>query len=230
KRRLAAQVLAVGDVDHLLGDDAGAGIFELRQRRFPSPRFNGESVRVRGRNWRCDLQLPLTPALSPQAGRGRNPAERLRLVREVAGERLAGDIAVVFRLHLAAVVLLDAATLADPGLANARQALLDVDCRIRIRVWSGGIINPERRLLRVGQRDLAEGHAQVRMTGWAVVNLRTGIDRPGGDLRHHQLALARDLVHLIAPGWAQVVPLTTRMKSLIARKSGCVGEGDWRAC
>src|SRR5690606_11975678 len=67
KRRLAAQVLAVGDVDHLLGDDAGAGILELRQGRFRSPRFNGERVRVRvrGRNWRCDLQLPLTPALSP---------------------------------------------------------------------------------------------------------------------------------------------------------------------
>src|SRR5690606_37644625 len=29
---------------------------------------------------------------------------------------------------------------------------------------------------------------------------------------------------------AQVVPLTTRMKSLIARNPGCVGEGDWRAC
>src|SRR5690606_29116672 len=86
KRRLAAQVLAVGDVDQLFGDDAGAGIFEVRQGRLPSPSFNGERVGVRGRNWRCDLQLPLAPALSPQAGRGGNPAERLRLVREVAGE------------------------------------------------------------------------------------------------------------------------------------------------
>ena len=30
---LAAEVLALGDVDHLLGDDAGAGEFVLRHRR-----------------------------------------------------------------------------------------------------------------------------------------------------------------------------------------------------
>ena len=29
---LAAEIFALGDVDHLLGDDAGAGEFELRDR------------------------------------------------------------------------------------------------------------------------------------------------------------------------------------------------------
>jgi len=37
----------------------------------PSPHFfSGERVRVRGRNSRCSKLLPLTPSLSPQAGRG----------------------------------------------------------------------------------------------------------------------------------------------------------------
>src|SRR5262245_44448409 len=36
-----------------------------------SPLFRGERVRVRGGIWRCGVWLPLTPTLSPQAGRGR---------------------------------------------------------------------------------------------------------------------------------------------------------------
>ena len=82
---LAAEVFAGRDVDHLLGDDAGAGEFELR-----------DHVAV-------------------------EPAQRL----VVRGEGLCGmrgaDIAVVFRLDVAAFILLDAAALLHPFDARALQ-------------------------------------------------------------------------------------------------------------
>src|SRR5690606_1280611 len=184
EHRFASQVLTMGDVDHLLGDDAGAGVLELRQR------------------------LALDAAEGP------------RLVREVAGERLAGDIAVILRPNLAPVVLLDVAALADPSLANARQTLLDVDRRARVGVRAGGIIDTERRLVRIGERDLAEGHAQPRTALGGIVDLRAGVDRPGGDLRHHQLALAGDLVHHFTPGSGAGRSIDDARKSLIARNPG----------
>ena len=94
---LAAHVLALGDVDHLLGDDAELGPLVLGDR------------------------LAVERALG------------LRRVREIAGEVLAGDVAVVDRLDRAAVVFLDAAALLDPFDAGALQPVLDVDRRRRCR-------------------------------------------------------------------------------------------------
>ena len=95
---LASEIFAGGDVDHLLGDDAGAGEFELRDH---------------------------VVANAPQ-----------RLV--VRGEGFCGvrsaDIAVVFRLDVAAFILLDAAALRHPFDARARKTRIDVDGDVRIGI------------------------------------------------------------------------------------------------
>ena len=95
---LAAEVFALGDVDHLFRNDAGAGEFELR---------NLVAVEA---------------------------AQRL----VVRGEGLCGmrgaDIAVVFRLDVAAFVLLDAAALLHPGETIAGETGVDVDRHSRIGV------------------------------------------------------------------------------------------------
>jgi hypothetical protein len=123
---LAAEVFALGDVDHLFRDDAGAGEFEL-----------GDLVVA------CAAQ---------------------RLV--VRGKGFCGmrgaDIAVVFRLDVAALILLDAATLLHPGEAVARQAGVDVDGHGRIGIGAGGVVDGKVRLAGAfGEDDLAERHAQV---------------------------------------------------------------------
>ena len=126
KRRRAAEVLAMRDVDHLLGDDAGLRELVLRHRL------------------------------------ARQPAQRHRLVREIARQVLARDVAVVLRLDVAAGVLLDAAALAHPGLADARQALFHVDGGVRVGVGAGGVVDAEGFLGgALGERDLAERHAHV---------------------------------------------------------------------
>ncbi len=106
---LAAEILALGDVDHLLGDDAGARPFEL-----------GHGLAVERPQW---------------------PVR----VGEVAGEMLAGDVAVVDRLDRAAFIFLDAAALAHPFDAGAGKPLLDVDSDIGIRIGAGRIVDRHRR-------------------------------------------------------------------------------------
>ena len=200
----------MGDVDHLLGDDAGAGEFVLgdgmmvatRRVRFPSPLRGG----VRGGGSRThDLSLWTPTPLacgerpSPQGGgfaRGERP-QRRRLVGEVAGEVLAGDVAVVLRADVAAGVFLDAAAFAHPGGADARQALLDVDGGVRVGVGAGGVVDAEGFFGRaLGERDLAERHAHVGVALGRGVDLGAGADRPGGDLGDHQVFAAGDLVHV----------------------------------
>ena len=92
ERCLAAEVLAMRDVDHLLGDDAGAGEFVLGDGLAGECRAAAAACSGKSRA-RC---LPETLPLSSG-------------------------------LIVAAVVRLDAAALAHPGVADARQALLDVD-------------------------------------------------------------------------------------------------------
>ena len=87
---------------------------------------------------------------------GDRPAQWRRLVGKVAGEVLAGGIAVVLRLDVASGIGLDVAALGDPWSANARQALLDVDLGIGLGVGPGWVIDAERRLAaRFVQRDFA---------------------------------------------------------------------------
>src|SRR5690606_39847367 len=81
------------------------------------------------------------------------------------------------------------------------------------------------RLLRIRQRDLPEWNMEVRVALRRVIDFLAGIDRPGGDLRHHQLALAGDLVHLFTPGSARVVTLTMRASRSSLEIPECVGEG-----
>ena len=118
---LAAEVFAGGDVDHLLGDDAGAGEFELRD------------------------HVAVEAAQRPVMG----------------GERFGGmagaDIAVVFRLDVAALIFLDAAAFLDPGDALARQPGIDVDHDARIGIGAGGVIDRQVRLAgALAEDDLAQ--------------------------------------------------------------------------
>ena len=130
-----------GDVDHLLGDDPGAGELVLRD----------ELAGLAG------------------AQRPRRRAER----REAVG----GDVAVVLRLDRPA---LDGGVAArgDPRLADRLQARVEVDARVALRVGARRIVDAHRRLVRIGERDLAEGHAKVRAFLGRGVDLARSLDRP----------------------------------------------------
>ena len=173
----AAEIFALGDVDHFLGDDAGARPFELGEGFFPSPlwggaRGGGREVSRRRRWERLPLPTP-HPALPRQAcsrariratrlGGGRNGAERPGRIRKAARQMLAADVAVIDRLDRPALVLLDAAALAHPGGAGARQALFHVDLCLRVGVGAGGIVDRNRRLAGRGiKRNLAQRHFQI---------------------------------------------------------------------
>ncbi len=125
--RLAAKIFAGGDVDHFLGDDPGAGEFEL-----------GDHVAV-------------------------EPAQRLVMGVERFRRMRGADIAVVFRLDLAALIFLDAAALFHPFDARALQARIDVDGHSRIGVGAGSVIDRKIGLAGAfGKNDLAQRHTHVR--------------------------------------------------------------------
>ncbi len=117
---LAAEIFAGGDVDHLLGDDAGAGEFEL-----------GDHVVARA-------------------------AQRL-VMRLEGGRRLVvGDVAVIDRFYIAALIFLDAAALLHPLDARTGEAGVDVDGDGRIGVGTGSVIHRQVRLAGAfAQHDLA---------------------------------------------------------------------------
>ena len=72
------------------------------------------------------------------------------------------DIAVVFRLDVAALIFLDAAALLHPGDARARQPGIDVDGDVGIGVGTGGVIDRQVRLAGAfAQHDLAQRHAHI---------------------------------------------------------------------
>src|SRR5262245_64619683 len=106
----------------------------------------------------------------------------------------AADVAVVLRFDFAAAVGLNAAALGHPGAAQARQALFHLDAGGGIGVGARWVIDTKCRLT-LGQRTLAEGHAEVGVTLRARIDLAAGADRPGGDLGNHQVLAAGDLVH-----------------------------------
>ena len=169
----AAEILALGDVDHFLGDDVGPRPFEL-----------GEGL----------------------AGK---PAQRLRRVGEIAGEMLAGDVAVVDRLDRPAVVFLDTAALAHPFDPRARQALRDVDRGVGVGIRPGRVVDRQRRLAGRGvEHDLAQRHFQLGRRVRPRIDFTRAGDRSGGDLRRGEIGFGKRLVHRCAPGfsnWRMIV-------------------------
>jgi len=118
--------------------------------------------------------------------------------REGAREMFFADIAVVFRLHLAAVVKLGVPTRLDPGFTVARQTRLDIDLRRGIGVGARRVVDADRRLIGSGmQRDLAERHFEVGETLRARENLGARGKRPGGNFR--ELALRCVNIHHGSP-------------------------------
>ncbi len=73
-------------------------------------------------------------------------------------EKLAGPQAVVFGAAVAAGIFLDIAARDDPIAAHRGEALLDVDRDVTIRIRTGRVIEPDRRLA-TRQRHFAERHA-----------------------------------------------------------------------
>ncbi len=124
-----------------------------------------------------------------------HPTHRLGRIGKGAGQMLAGRVAVVLGLHVAAGVTLDTAALDHPGCAVARQTLLDVDLGVRLGVGAGGIVDAEGRHVGIGERDLAERHAHVGMAIRRVVDLAGALDRPGRHLGQRHVTGAGDLVH-----------------------------------
>ncbi len=157
---LAAEIFALGDVDHLLGDDALARPFELRHRRAVER------------------------------------AHRPRRAGKVAGEVLAGDVAVVDRLDRTAVIFLDAAALLYPRDAGALQTLLDVDRDIVVGVDAGRIVDPHRLFARaLRQRNFAKRHAQVGRRLRHRIDLARSGNRAGRHRRRGEIGFGEWLVH-----------------------------------
>ena len=125
----AAQVLAMGDVAHLLGDDAGAGELNLRHHQAIDAGEHGALCGTR-LNEAGRRHEAIIPGLDHARGDGREAAPR------------------------------------DPVPADQGQARGEVDRRLGIGKWAGGVIDPHglfpgRRI----ERDFAVGHPQ---TGKAV--------------------------------------------------------------
>jgi hypothetical protein len=144
QHRLAAHVLAVRDVEHLLGDDAGAGELVL------GDEFSGFAA--------VD-----------------------RVVRGAFGDQaVAGDAAVVLRLHRAGGDAVEAA-LGQPLGADRGQAGFQVDGDRRVGVDAGAVIGAVGLFPRRGvQGDLAERHVDVRPALGRGVDLARAGDRAGG--------------------------------------------------
>ena len=143
-RRLAREILAMRDIDHLFGDDPGAGELEL----------GDELVGVAGAQRTC---------------RG---AERREMIRR--------DGAVILRADRAAFDR-GVAARRDPTLADRGEAVSEIDPRCALGVGTRRVIDPDRRLLRIAKRDLAERHADVGVALRRGVDLAGADDRPGGD-------------------------------------------------
>ena len=114
----------MGDIDHLFGDDPGAGEFELG-----------------------DELAGLACAQRPLGG-----TERRKTVLR--------NVAVVLGLDRARLRHRKVARF-DPGLAHRLQPAGEIDRQVALGIGSGRIVDPDRRLVRVGERDLAKRYADV---------------------------------------------------------------------
>src|SRR6516225_8598470 len=125
-------------------------------------------------------------------------AQRTMCRREIAREVLAADIAVVDGLDRTPLVVFDAAALAHPCGARARQPLLDVDRHVGIGIGAGGVVNRNRRLGGgLGEHDLAHGHTQLGRRVGARIDLARGRQRSGRDLGRGDVGVVD--VHRVAP-------------------------------
>ena len=202
---LAAEIFALGDVDHFFGDHARAGPFQLGDGVMAFILPCRGRVGAKRRVGCCES--PKTPAgklrwpTSPLQGEVKiRSAERLRRVGEIAREVLAGRIAVIDRLDRAAVIGLDAAAFLDPFDAGARQTLFQVERGVGVGVGAGRIVDRNRRLAGGGiERNLAQRHFQVGRSVRPRVNLARAHDRPGGDLRRGEIGFGDMFVHRCTP-------------------------------
>ncbi len=202
----APEIFAGRDVDHLLGDDAGAGKFELgdhwwmtRSARpgdalFPSPLRGG--VRGGGSHTRCRSRRPPTLTLPRKRGGNRSIYSAQRLVMRGEGFRgmRGADIAIVFRLDVAALIFLDAAALLHPGDACARQPGIDVDGHRRIGVGARGVIDRQVRLAGAfAEDDLAQRYKQIGRFIRRNEDLARRRQRAGGDRGKRGVGIGADV-------------------------------------
>ena len=81
----------------------------------------------------------------------------------------------------------------DPAFADRWETTLEIDPRRAFGIGAGRVIDPDRRLFRVAERNLAERHADIRATLRRRIDLAGAADRSGGDgLRRSEF---RHLVH-----------------------------------
>ncbi len=145
--RFAAQVLADRDEFHLGRHDALAGVPELGDRMV---------LATQGLPLEAGVFLELVPG-------------GLVLV-ELAGVCL-GEIAIVLGPGFAALVFLDVPAGQDPFAAQGRKALGHLALEVGIAPRAGTIVHADRRILLdpavrmsgVGERDLTQGHAKIRV-------------------------------------------------------------------
>ena len=123
-RLLAREILAMGDIDHLFGNDPGAGEFEL-----------GDEL-----------------ARLSRAQPARRGAERRKTIFR--------NVAIVLGLDRARLRYGEVAGF-DPGLAHRLEAAGKIDRYVAFGIGSGRIIDPDRRLVRVAERNLSEGNANI---------------------------------------------------------------------
>ena len=125
---------------------------------------------------------------------GRAGAQR-SLGRAMGREPLGRDRAVVFRLDRAAGDR-GVAARADPGFAHRREAGGEIDARVGFAIRAGRVIDAHRRLVRVGERNFAERHADVGAALGRRVDLARAANRSGGDaLRRRRRFDLRAFVH-----------------------------------
>jgi len=162
-RRFAPQILALCHIFHLGRDDAPAGIVHL-----------------------ADIG----------AGFGAQRAlhhigERGHAARTVWA-RTAFGLAVILRLDLAPVILLDIAARHDPFAPQRGQAGLDVDGSCGIGIGAGGVIDPQAGLIAL-KVDLAHGNPDAAAGTRTDMHLAAAADRPGGNA---YFELAVDVGHV----------------------------------
>ena len=104
------------------------------------------------------------------------------------GARRGAERRQMIRRHIAVVLGLDRARLHfgevagfDPSLAHRLQALSEVDRCVAFGIGPGRIVDPHRRLARIGERDLAKRNADVGAAFGRGIHLARARNRPSGD-------------------------------------------------
>ena len=149
-------------------------------------------------------------------------AHRPRRIGEIAGEMLAGDIAVVDRLDRAAVILLDAAALLAPIATRARVRPFSTSIAgVGLGIDAGGIIDPHRLLAgTLRQRDLAQRHAQIGRRVGRRINFSRAGNRAGGHRRRGEIGFGERLVHRVAPFHCSTIRSGSCSRAIRDRRDG----------